>query len=77
MGVSFEFVWVSERMTSWKRSLTHDRQAFIDILTEGEGDIGGVMQAAAGRIMGHAARDAEASEFASTAILLSTATSRL
>ena len=25
-------------------SLSLDRQAFIDILTEGEGDIGGVMQ---------------------------------
>ena len=36
-------------------ALSLDRKAFIDILTEGQGDIGGVMQPPPGRAMGHAA----------------------
>ena len=38
-------------------ALSLDRRAFIDIITAGQGDIGGVMRpACARRIMGHAAR---------------------
>ena len=39
-------------------ALTLDRKAFIDILSEGQGDIGGADAAAARRPMGHAAGDA-------------------
>ena len=40
-------------------ALTLDRKAFIDILAEGHGDIGGAMQPAAARRLGYAGRDAE------------------
>ena len=40
-------------------ALSLDRKSFIDILAEGQGDIGGAMHAAAGRGLGHAARSAE------------------
>ena len=36
-------------------ALSLDRKAFIDIITEGQGDIGGVMQPPPGGLMGHAA----------------------
>ena len=39
-------------------ALTLDRKAFIDILAEGQGDIGGGDAAAARRRLGHAAGDA-------------------
>ena len=40
-------------------ALSLDRKAFIDIITEGQGDIGGVMQPPPDGIMGHAAGYAE------------------
>ena len=40
-------------------ALSLDRKAFIDIITEGQGDIGGDHAAAARRGLGHAAGDAE------------------
>jgi peptide/nickel transport system substrate-binding protein len=40
-------------------SLTLDRQAFIDIISDGQGDIGGVMATTAGRALGNAARGFE------------------
>jgi hypothetical protein len=40
-------------------ALSFDRKAFIDIVTEGKGDIGGVMPTATRGALGHAARDPE------------------
>ena len=40
-------------------SLTLDRKAFIDIIAEGQGDIGGTMLPAARGGVEHAGRDAE------------------